>query len=548
VSFKGSSGERVLAFLLLLAHALLALAGIWIHSLTFDERTHLPAGMATAASGEIWLNRQHPPLLKVLAGLAANTTGPTLPLEGAAYREGREWDFGSEVLFSPANDHWAMLRRGRLPTLMISLLGGLFVYLWSRQLFGAAGALFSLALWAFSPTLLGHDGWVTMDAPLAALGVGAFFATWRLDVASREGGRAGGAGGGAGGGSPAAWRAALWAGLPLGLALAVKFSALVFAAAIVPLALLHGPWRERLWRLLPLGFGAALVLWACYLFPRDPLFYLEGLGRLYRDVKPDYLFYLAGEFSRRFPHYFLATFALKSTPVELLLVPLTAAAALASPRRRELLLFLAAPALLFFLATSVLATNQGHRYLLPCYPLLFVLAGVLPEYLAPRLRWASLLLCLLAGAQAFEGIAHQPDQIAYFNVFAGGPKSGPKWLDDSNVDWGQDLGRLPRWLEARGIHKVRGAFLSRIDPAYYGLDWEPIATSDLVEGPRPGAYVVSAHVLARLLEKKEKEGWKSDWLYRYEPTDVLGASLFLYVFPQPVFPQPVLPQPVLPSD
>lgn len=521
--------EWIWVAVLLLAHALLGISGIRQHSLTYDELTHLPAGMAAAATGEIVLNRQHPPLVKLLAGVAANTTRPVLPLGGAAYQQGREWDFGAEVLFSPENDHFELLRRGRLPTLLLSLLGGLFVYLWSRQLFGLQGGLLSLALWAFSPSVLGHDGWVTMDAPLAALSTGALFFLWR-SAESRAQGQAG------------RWELGI-AGLLLGLALAAKFSALVFVAAIPPILLLCavGPegaddWRQRLRAAtagaLPLFLVAAGVLWALYLFPRDPFFYLHDLSRLYRDVKPDYLFYLAGDFARRFPHYFVATFLLKSTPVELLFLPLALAAAWVSGQRRQLLLFLGMPALLFFLATSALATNQGHRYLLPCYPLFFVLAGAVPAYLAPRLRRATLLLTLLAGAQATEALLVHPNQLAYFNSFAGGPKNGPRWLDDSNVDWNQDLGRLPAWLAQRGVTRVRGAFLGRIDPAFYGLDWEPIAIDDLRDKPRPGAYVLSAHVLARLLEKAEGEGWKSDWLRRYEPADVLGASLFLYVFPE----------------
>lgn len=509
---------------LLLVHALLGYSGIRQHSLTYDELTHLPAGMAAAATGEIVLNRQHPPLVKLLAGVAANTTRPVLPLEGAAYREGREWDFGAEVLFSPQNDHFEMLRRARLPTLLFSLLGGFFVYLWSRQLFGAGGGLLSLALWAFSPSVLGHDGWVTMDAPLAALSTGALFFLWRFQE-SRE--------------LPGARRDLWIAGLLLGLALAAKFSALVFVAALLPILVLGGQgergWRERLRasaRTWPLFVVAALVLWVVYFFPRDPLFYWHDLSRLYRDVKPDYLFYLAGDFARRFPHYFLATGLLKSTPVELLFLPLALAAAWVAERRWQLLLYLGMPALLFFLATSALATNQGHRYLLPCYPLFFVLVGAVPAFLAPRLRRTELLMVLLAGAQGAEALLVHPNQLAYFNSFAGGSKNGPRWLDDSNVDWNQDLGRLPVWLAERGITRVRGAFLGRIDPAFYGLEWEPIAIDDLREKPRPGAYVLSAHVLARLLEKADREGWNSDWLRRYEPTDVLGASLFLYVFPE----------------
>jgi hypothetical protein len=545
---------------LLLFHALLAYAGIRVHSVTFDERTHLPAGMAAAATGEIVLNRQHPPLVKLLAGAAANTAGPSLPLEGEAYRLGREWEFGDAVLFKAGNDPAELLRRGRLPVLLLSLLGGFFVYRWSRDLFGAGGGLLSLALWSFSPSVLGHDGWVAMDAPLAALGVAALYFTWRavlfsegtdrkLQVARFAPGTAelqlgsgtegkepswssAVPGGGLGGLFPKLTGPVL-AGLFLGLALAAKFSALVFAAAILPLCFYRASPKEALLRrLLPLGAAAAVTLWIAYLLPRDPLFYLRDLQLLYRDVKPDYLFYLAGELARRFPHYFLATFALKSTPVELLLAPLAALGVWLSSRRRELLAFVAFPALLFFVATSALATNQGHRYILPCYPLLFVLAGALPALLAPRLRRAGLLLGLLAGAQCFEAIWHQPDHLSYFNAFAGGPRRGPFWLDDSNVDWGQDLARLPSWLAERQVGHVRAAFLGNVDPAFYGVSWEPVQTTDLRDAPRPGAYLISGHVLARLLVKADQEGWHSDWLRRYEPAGVLGGSFFLFVFPE----------------
>ncbi len=374
----GPARNRLAVAGLLLAHFLLALGGILVHCLTYDERTHLPAGMAAAATGEIRLNRQHPPLIKLLAGLAANTAEPRLPLAGEAYRQGREWEFGHQVLFATGNDPAALLRRGRLPTLLISLLGGFFVYRFSRELFGAGGGVFSLALWAFSPTVLGHDGWVTMDAPVAALATGSLYGAFRLAAALRAGrdGRA----------------PALATGVLLGLSLAVKFSGLVFVAALAPLlawaAWRH--WRERpgtLPRTLLAAAGVALaaaaaMLWAVYLFPRDPLFYLHDVARLYQDLKPDYLFYLHGEFARRFPHYFLATFALKSTPVELLLLPLAAFAVWVSPRRGELLAFVLWPALFFFVVTSAFATNQGHRYILPCYPLLFVAAGELLPRLA----------------------------------------------------------------------------------------------------------------------------------------------------------------------
>jgi len=39
-----------------------------------------------------------------------------------------------------------------------------------------------------------------------------------------------------------------------------------------------------------------------------------------------------------------------------------------------------------------------------------------------------------------------PHSLSYFNALAGGPNNGPEYLLNSNVDWGQDLLHLERWM------------------------------------------------------------------------------------------------------
>ena len=48
-----------------------------------------------------------------------------------------------------------------------------------------------------------------------------------------------------------------------------------------------------------------------------------------------------------------------------------------------------------------------------------------------------------------------PDYLTYFNEIVGGPKKGIDYLDDSNIDWGQDLKRLKGFLDKRGINKIK---------------------------------------------------------------------------------------------
>jgi hypothetical protein len=70
------------------------------------------------------------------------------------------------------------------------------------------------------------------------------------------------------------------------------------------------------------------------------------------------------------------------------------------------------------------------------------------------------------------------------------------------------------------------------EPAAYGVETEPLRASDWKVEPRPGAYVISAHWLVHGLHMARGQRVNTDWLLRYQPVDVLGGSLYLYVFPE----------------
>ncbi len=510
------------AVLLLAAHAALATHALWSQSGSFDETSHLPAGMALVATGEMRLNPQHPPLVKLLAGLATAPLRPRLPLAGPAYRQGREWEFGRKVLFASGNDPMALLRVGRLPVVALSTLAGLAVFLWSRARFGDAAGCFSLALYAFSPTALAHAGFVTMDAAASAgamATLGLFFAILRRRASlAREVGL----------------------GLALGAALAAKYSALFLLPAMALAQLAARDLRPAARALRPwlLAFPvAALVVELAYLGPEDPLRYLRDLSTLHADHVPGYAYYLAGEFrTARFLAYFPIAMAVKSTLPEL--VAMLGALALAAVRRASWRddVYLWIPAAVWLGAHVLLADDLGVRYVLPVYPLLLTLAGGLVPAARRLGRAGSAALVALAAAQAGTALHAHPHHLAYFNPLAGGPRAGPLWLDDSNVDWGHELYRLPGWLAERGIERVRLLALGTGVPEAYGVATEPFAPEDWKEAPRPGAYVISAHWLVHGLYQARTEGSHSDWLRRYEPTDVLGGSLYLYVFPEAAAP------------
>ena len=150
--------------------------------------------------------------------------------------------------------------------------------------------------------------------------------------------------------------------------------------------------------------------------------------------------------------------------------------------------------------------NLGLRHLIPAQMAVFILcgsAGVLMRDGRRAVRGAvpALLVCL-----AGTSLLAWPDYIPYFNALAGGSPNGWKYLADSNVDWGQDLPRLARYLREHGEQDVKLAYFGSGRPEYYGIRASyftiPYEAASLDGGPpgppadfTPGTYAISATAL-----------------------------------------------------
>ncbi|MHB1038386.1 MAG: ArnT family glycosyltransferase [Pirellulales bacterium] len=176
-----SAALRVLVGLMLGAHGALLAWSAWAHSPTWDETSHLVAGIGCWQHGRFDLYCVNPPLVRVLA------TAPVVLARPKT--DWRQYDVGVGVRpettmrddFFAANGARTiyLMTLARWACIPLSIFGALVCYRWAAELYGSAAGFLALALWCFEPNILTHAQLITPDAGGAAMGVVAGYAFWR---------------------------------------------------------------------------------------------------------------------------------------------------------------------------------------------------------------------------------------------------------------------------------------------------------------------------------------------------------------------------------
>jgi hypothetical protein len=144
-------------------------------SATFDEVAHIPAGYSYIKMQDMRLNPEHPPLLKDLIGiplaflnLKFDTSQTFWTGEGfARIWDDGQWAAGKHLLYEAGNNPDQIIFWARVPIILLSVILGLFLYMWGKEIAGTLGGLFVLTLYAFDPNILGHNHYVTTDIGIA---------------------------------------------------------------------------------------------------------------------------------------------------------------------------------------------------------------------------------------------------------------------------------------------------------------------------------------------------------------------------------------------
>ncbi len=444
----------------------LSAASAMNESLTFDEVVHVEEGLNAWRHQTFAVDVVNPPLIREIA---------VIPLL-----------FGVKGFFAPR--------------MMIALLGvvlAVMVYRVVRKRFGKTVAMVSLLFFVFEPNFLAHAHYVTLDAGFTAF----FFAAYVSFLPLID--------------KPFLLRWLLF-GFMAGLAFASKVSALMFLPISCFLVLIVMKKRKTLafvckqkYRLLGALFVAVITVWATYFFRFDTIiekrndpgrvsaklhevakrtnnWILETaltfgetqnvpLGNYVAVVKNSVVFakqntpvFYFGTYHNSPRWYFLLFTVLYKTPLPLLLLFFLSTVFLFQKHHRDkrvIPFILPIPVVLFI--SSVSGVRPMIRYLLPMYPFLVIVAARSVVVCVTRLsKLLFVLACLwLVCGTVFE----YPHFVAYANELAGTASTRFTMFNDSNLDWGQSLPDLARYVAAVTPSTMRFSYFGRDNAAVYGF-------------------------------------------------------------------------------
>lgn len=489
-------------------------------SLTWDEPSFISAGYTYLTRNDFQLNPSHPPLLQDLIALPLLFMDLQVPAA-----DDPRWlqsinpvvQFGRQFFFESGNDLRRMTVWARMPVLLLGTSLVLAIYLWGRQLYGRGPALLATAVAALSPNLLAHAKVATEDLGCTAFMFFAVWSLWRSLKSNRV-------------------RDWLLCGVVTGLALVAKYTALILVPICLSLVVIS--WWPRRRQLKPAAMlprlcaalvAAVLVVGATYNFSFDYAIYLDGLKKIYTDYPSDGQYYLLGMVADHpFWYYHLAALLIKEPVPILLLIAMAGLCVVQRKGRGEAIWFLLLPAASVLAVSCFDQQNIGMRRILPAFPFLFLF--IAEAVTGERQRWQTLFVGVMLAWTVYEAWSIYPHHLSYLNTLAGGPERGPYLLDDSNIDWGQDLPALAAWQEQHGQGRpLRLFYFGSADPAAYGVKAVPMEESELL-APQPGLYAISAHNLVFFRMIQRGEGKDADWLTKYTPVAKAGYSIYIYEF------------------
>ena len=520
-----------IVFIVLVFFWSLCLLSVLNKYLTVDESVYIVAGYSYLKELDFRMNQEHPIFAKLLYGIPLLFINPKLPTKSENWeRMGQRIDVGASYNFAAdfynenKDEFRAIVLSARVVVITLAALLAFFVFRWTYELFGFRAAMLALLIFCFEPNIIAHARLATLDMPLTFFVFVSFYFFWKFAQSSKQ--------------------IFLWvSAIALSLAILTKYTALLFFPLLFLFALsqykalriaqpsffkkhselLHYAFIFLVFLFIPIVIANLLYAFESY----KPNYYLfiparmlEGFDFISRWVSAGREGYLLGEFHTFMPEYFLIAFLIKSTLPFLILLALSIYFFLKNRNKEAFSILM--PALLFFILVSLFSRFYlGLRYILPAYPFLcvFISGSLASELEDANKRKLSIAIVALLVWHIYSSLSIFPHYLAYFNELVGGPANGPKYLSDSNIDWGQDLFYF--------IEFARENDLDNPNFIYFG--W-PYATMFLQARYEPICKPTNTKIavsVTRIIGLTKDDNCLR-WLLNYESKARIGWSIYYY--------------------
>jgi hypothetical protein len=509
--------ERAAAAVLVLIFAALCATSALRKGATVVESAYVPSGLYAWKTHDFSLYDEAPAGGRMFVTAADLLLDPQVDTVLSRYPDDawRPWIFAAEFMRMNSARYGRILLLARLGVMVMGVLLCLVVWRSAREGYGEWGGLMALAACALSPTLIAHARLATADVMAALFSLVFFMSLMEYFNGPRL-------------------TAALGMAVALGLAVLARYTCLIWAvfALLAPLVAkvtdftesLDKPGKVRMvfhtlvvivvaWLVVVAGYQgkgvgrhpgmefssrAMQAVAPAARYAPLPRAFLTGLDHGLAGARSEqwggghYLFgerYQGGKW-----YYYLASAGVKE-PVAYLLLFLVSVFLIVvrRPRDRDELILLSSIVVLFAAGSAFGGLQDGIRFMLPAYPAAFVLMGKLgglafekaPEWpagfegkFAKTKSWKKgfkigerVALGLLVAAMLGQHALIWPDYIPYFNPAARHfVKNGPALLN-SDLDWGQDLPGLAKWMKENDVGAVDLAYYGHDDPARFKISY-----------------------------------------------------------------------------
>lgn len=522
---------KYIVILLLGIMAFLMISSLSFMTLTYDELAHLKYGMKILHFDSSRVE------------LFDDSKMPFSVFNAASYIFAKKiLNFAGKDLNENIQNRITILA-GRLVTIFFSLLLGVYIFKWSKEMYGISAGILSLFLYVFSPNIIAHSRLITTDLYAALMITMSTFYFWKF---IKFGG----------------WNRAVVSASVLGLSQLAKYTCIYLYPVFLMIVLIR--YSNLIFRLailknirelfkclkvfikyillflainiviINVGFigNKSFTTLSKYEFKSNlfktiqsasilknipmplPYPYVQGLDLVKFNVDAGTTFgniYLLGKLIKTkdsnfegFKGYYFYAFLFKEPIATQLIILLSIITYILNRKKRGFLrneLFLLFPISFFVIYFNFFFKDQiGIRFFLVACPLLYIFCGSLfGEYglfnVKLKIAFVILFIYLIVST-----LSYFPHYLSYFNEIVWDRKQAYKLLADSNIDWGQDEWYLNEYKRKNSEIKVNPEF------------------------PTSGRIVVSVNNLVGIFDP-EKFKWLRE---NFEPVDSIAYSYLIY--------------------